>query len=230
MSETAKPVKDGESKAIPPYAPYKTLSNFIDSLKVTIPSRIDRSVMGSMSGAMQSQLTSTLRYLGLTSAAGLPSDMLTQLVHSEGPERKKRMHALLVQAYPFLFNDQFDIARASQKEFEEAFDAVVPSAETAKKCMSFFLAAAKDAGVTLSPHIKKRSGPRAPRSRRPLQAANGVAETPAHKSEVQGMTWEQMLLSKFPSFDPAWPDEVKAKWFTAFDQLMRQGQQKGGFQ
>jgi len=28
------------------------------------------------------------------------------------------------------------------------------------------------------------------------------------------------LLTKFPTFDPAWPDEVKLKWFEAFDKLL----------
>jgi hypothetical protein len=26
-------------------------------------------------------------------------------------------------------------------------------------------------------------------------------------------TWEEMSMRKFPTFDPAWPDEVKANWF-----------------
>jgi hypothetical protein len=28
------------------------------------------------------------------------------------------------------------------------------------------------------------------------------------------------LLAKFPTLDPAWPDDVKSKWFDAFQQLM----------
>ena len=27
-------------------------------------------------------------------------------------------------------------------------------------------------------------------------------------------------MSKFPQFDPAWPDDVKIKWFDAFKQMM----------
>jgi hypothetical protein len=42
-------------------------------------------------------------------------------------------------------------------------------------------------------------------------------------SDSMEMTWEQMLLSKFPSFDPSWPDEVKSKWFDGFHRLMRVG-------
>jgi hypothetical protein len=36
------------------------------------------------------------------------------------------------------------------------------------------------------------------------------------------------LLSKFPALDPAWPDDVKAKWFEAFDRLMNSIQEGGG--
>lgn len=31
----------------------------------------------------------------------------------------------------------------------------------------------------------------------------------------------EILLAKFPQFDPAWSDEVKLKWFDAFDRLMK---------
>lgn len=33
--------------------------------------------------------------------------------------------------------------------------------------------------------------------------------------------WADLLLSKFPELDPKWPDEVKLKWFDAFDRLMK---------
>jgi len=35
------------------------------------------------------------------------------------------------------------------------------------------------------------------------------------------MGWNQLLLSKFPSFDPGWPPEVQAKWFDSFEKLMK---------
>jgi hypothetical protein len=34
-------------------------------------------------------------------------------------------------------------------------------------------------------------------------------------------TMIEQLLSKFPRLDPTWPDEVKLKWFDAFDRLMK---------
>jgi hypothetical protein len=32
---------------------------------------------------------------------------------------------------------------------------------------------------------------------------------------------EQILLSKFPSFDLEWPDEIKIKWFEDFLNLIK---------
>jgi len=29
------------------------------------------------------------------------------------------------------------------------------------------------------------------------------------------------MLAKFPTFDPNWSDEVKLKWFAAFDELLK---------
>ena len=41
---------------VPPYVAYKTLKNFVERYKQGLPSRIDRGLMGSMSGAAQSQV------------------------------------------------------------------------------------------------------------------------------------------------------------------------------
>jgi hypothetical protein len=36
-------------------------------------------------------------------------------------------------------------------------------------------------------------------------------------------SWNSMLLSKFPDFDPSWNDDLKLKWFAAFDELLKKG-------
>ena len=216
--------------AVPPYVPYKTLRNFLESLKVNIPSRIDRSVMPSMSGALQSQLIAALRYLDLISEKGIPTQLLTSLVNSEGTLRQGLLKEMLVNAYPFLFRG-FDLGRATTRQVEEQFSHAGAGGETVRKCIAFFMGAAKDAEIALSPHIKPfkgvtRSGAR---QRRAIAPQNGTTNPNAAEAQPTEsyMTWAQLLLSKFPSFDPTWPDDVKAKWFAAFDQLMQQGAKKG---
>jgi hypothetical protein len=223
-----------QSPAVPPYAPFRTFWNFIGSLKQGIPARIDRSVMTSMSGALQSQLTTTLRYLGLTKSTGQPTETLAKLVNSEGAERTQVMYDIVAGSYPLLFQEpDFDVKNATPRMLEEKFSEMGASGGTLNKCLLFFLAAAKEAGIETSPHLKTGRTSRTPRPRarqavRLVDANNTVDDDLREINEEQNgnVSWEQMLLSKFPSFDPAWPDEVKSKWFDGFHRLMRVGKQE----
>jgi hypothetical protein len=222
--------KERQSQTVPPYVPYRSFRNFIDSLKQGIPSRIDRSVMPSMSGALQGQLTAALRYLGLITATGHPTDLLPKLVNSEGPERAKVMREIISRAYPFLCLP-FNITTATPRMVEEQFANAGASGGTVDKCVNFFLSAAKEGEMNLSHHLKNMRGIRIQRRPRAMrdQSTQASANAPVFDESTgsgQMVTWAQMLLSKFPSFDPGWPDEVKAKWFDAFDKLMKQEPKK----
>lgn len=217
-----------EALAVPPYLSFKTFKNFIDSLKVGIPMRIDRTVLSSMSGAVRSQLMAALRYLGLVSPHGVTTEKLATLVNSEGAEFSLALKAILKDGYPFLFQD-FDLMRATTGQMEEAFRKAGASGETIRKCVSFFLAAAKAAALPISPHVKTSSVSRtaSTKAKRSNGAPAGdVLEPPSPPSQSAPLsppmaTWSQMLLAKFPSFDPNWPNEVKAKWFESFEKLMK---------
>jgi hypothetical protein len=154
--------------------------------------------------------------------------MLAKLVNSEGPERAKAMREMLAAAYPYL-HESFNLKSATPRMLEEQFSEAGASGGTLDKCMLFFLAAAKDAEIELSPHVKNPRTTRTPRTRtrqavRLVDANNTVDDDLREIDEQNGnVSWEQMLLSKFPSFDPAWPDEVKSKWFDGFHRLMRVG-------
>jgi hypothetical protein len=214
-------------KTVPPYAPYRSFRNYIDSLKQGIPSQIDRSVLRNMSGALQSQLSSTLRYLGLVNEGGQPTDRLSRIVHSEGAERSSALRNIAMAAYPFLF-EGFDLKTATPKMLSDKFASMNASGGTIGKCVAFFISMAKDAEIPLAAHLLVMRGNRTGKPRRvktdsqAAQSANG-SEPALTSAEMSSMPWAQLLLSKFPSFDPSWPDEVKAKWFDGFHRLMRQG-------
>lgn len=226
--------KDTERKALPPYLPYRTFRTFVESLRVAIPGRIDRSLMGTMSGTAQGQLIAALRYLDLITLQGSPTEKLTRLVNSEGTDRQKTLRDILTPAYTFLFHEGFPLERATVRQLEEKFNTAGASGETVRKCIAFFTAAAKAADLPLSPYIKGARGTRG-NGGRPRRMASGAApqdslpksqadQTPYDQSEP--LTWRQLLLAKFPSFDPSWSEEVKAKWFDAFDRLMRSEPEK----
>jgi hypothetical protein len=210
-----------EKKGVPPYVPYKTLKTFLERFKQGTPGRIDKGLMGSMSGAIQSRLTTALRYLGLISENGIPSEAMKRLVKAEGDERKKAWRETLVASYPFVFHDGFDFGTATLSLLKEKFEQDTgATGETINMCIAFLKEAATDAGIPVSPYLKE---PRTKGASKPRRTANGTEESARDAGEStggDGKSWGALLLDKFPTFDPAWPDEVKAKWFDAFEKLM----------
>ena len=220
-------------KQAPPYISYKTFRGFLESLRVNgIPGRIDRSVMPSMSGAAQSSLVSALKFLGLMSPDTVPTDLLKSLVKSSAEERKKILHQLITTSYSFLSDGHFDLKTATARQLEEAFNNAGASGETGKKCISFFLGVAREAGLPLSKYLEKytKGGPRSGgggRQRRqggqslPPNGRPNVDPPRGDEGVISLKSWAQMLLDKFPAFDPSWTGEVQAKWFEGFNKLMR---------
>lgn len=218
--------KSREIKSIPPYVPYKTFKNFVEGLRVALPARIDRSILGSLSGAIQSQLINALKYLKLIGATDAPTDKLTRLVNSEGADQQKVLRDILSTAYPFIFRDGFDLARATPRFLDEQFHSVGATGDTVRKCVTFFIGAANDAGIPLSPHLKvKQRSPRSssPRSRKAnsgSQSKTNIGEE-GNAAPAESLGWAQLLMAKFPSFDPSWEPSVQAKWFDSFEKLMK---------
>lgn len=224
-----------DDKALaPPYISIKTFRNFLDGLRANgVPGQIDRSVMPNMSGAGQSSLITTLRYLGLMSDKGVPHEILGRLVKSQGADRQKIIHDIVTTSYPFLFGTGFDVKTATARQLEEKFNNVGATGATGKKCISFFLGITKDAGMTVSTYLQNYSkrafrnvGPG--RSRRqslkqPHIDGSEGEEFPPTPTEV---SWQQMLLDKFPPFDPSWSEDVQGKWFEGFKELRKMMQEE----
>lgn len=213
---------DGAVKRVLPYLSYRTFRNFLDGLAVSgIPTRIDRSVIPSMSGSSQALLLSTVRYLGLVTEKGVPTPNLDLLVHSEGSKRQQVWQQILIGAYANVFNSGVDLERTTTQELAEAFAKQgVTSPETIRKCVTFFSLAAKDAGIKLSPHVKPYAGRRqAPRRAR--ITGEERTETPLALPEKTGSSEWELLVSKFPSFDPSWPENLRDNWYEGFERLAR---------
>jgi len=81
-------------RAIPPYVPYRTFVTFLDSLKVGVPSHIDKSVLKSMSGGVRAWLKAALRAMRLIDAASVPQDSLHRLAAAESDLRKRLLKGL----------------------------------------------------------------------------------------------------------------------------------------
>lgn len=209
----------------PPYLPYTTFKNFLASLKAgAIPSRIDKSLLDRYSGSIQSWLISALKFFSLTDETGKPLATLESYVESEEQDRKKAWKDIFTKAYSPLISG-LDLSRATPGELSERFAAQGLSGETLGKCHSFFAAAAEDAEIPLADHLKVRPKPSGPRKSRKNRNGGVPGESlpeppPSPRAPAQKTMWE-MLLEKFPEFNPEWSEEIQTKWFAGFEKLMK---------
>lgn len=205
-----------EDKALPPYLSYNTFKGFLDGLaRNGVPSRIERGQVANMNGTNQQLTLAALRFLGLISPKNLSLKPLEQLAPSEGKERQKIWRGILENAYPKCF--EIDLARTTDEELYEIFESQgVVSKDTARKCVTFFSHALKDAGIDLSPHVKAYRGVRVAKSRgrdlKPrlpkLTAVSGIN----HASRENDSGQMQAFLEKVPKLDPKWSLEEIDKW------------------
>lgn len=140
----------------PAYIGYNALVNFFNVLRETqIPPQIDRTVMPKVSGSQVSTIVSSLKFLKLADANSKPTAILRELVNATDEQRSAILKSVLEAAYPFLFTDsEFDLGTATGQMMAEKFRLQGVSGATLSKSIAFFLAAAKVAGIKVSPHIK----------------------------------------------------------------------------
>lgn len=228
----------GEGRLMPPYVSFQSVKTAIAQFKEhVVPDRIDRSVLSNFSGAVGGQILTAFRFLGLTDASGHSTDRLRALVGAyETDAWASVLNGVLAEAYQPLF--ELNLQSCSPSQFTEKFRMTYQGAdEVIRKSITFFLNAASDAKIPISSFIMKARKPRSgPSKRRPRAAFARGAEViltddlgeddtesaPPHTPPpaLQNTGLLDKLMEKFPQLDPAWPDDVKAKWFDAFTRLM----------
>ena len=231
-------------KKLPPYVSYKTFWNQISTFKQEgIPSQLDSSVMRNLSGAAQSQLRGALRFFNLIDDNNVPQDALEHLVNAEGAERQQIWRSLVESSYHFIFGDTapgFDFGKATPQQLYARFREANLSGDTIRKGENFLLHAAKDAGITISPHIPQVRERKASRnSPRPRNGVKGKVKpdssqppneekppAPPPRFEQPRLNSREAILQTFvsklpklPDFDPKWSDEERIAWFQAVTQF-----------
>ncbi len=225
-------VSDKGRKHLPPYVAYRTFRNFIDGLQQQMPSRIDRSYWGDiLSGSNGTQLMTALRFLSLIDANGKPTARLKPLVSAKGDQRTPLLREITSEAFGFVLQSSLDLESATYAQLAEVFHNTFQlTDDVCRKCIKFFIALANDSGMVLSPFITKRTRSAHVSSgikttiRRPGIRTNRNVIIPQSLEKVPYQSpWHELLLTKFPNFDPTWNDETKLKWFAAFDELLKRG-------
>ena len=209
---------DDVKKVTPPYTSFKSLVNLISELRETgLPSHVDVSVAkGSNSG--KSTMVASLKAMGLTRSNNTPTDKLATIVGDESGFQG-HIAAVVYETYPFLFDQSIDLTTTTTEKVKEKFHEAGAAGSTATKCIAFFLAAAKAAGIPVSARVKAPSSATAGRvrhSRKGGQNGGGTGapvvdlapETLATMEAPEGMEKITVPLRGMPDAVMFFPDEL----------------------
>jgi len=219
---------------VPPYVAYRTLTNFLERFKQGLPGRIDRGLMGSMSGAAQSQVTTALRYLGMISENNIPQLIMKRYVTGEEEERKAALREMLEKSYPFIFDGEFDVSTATAHMLRENFaENTSASGDTISRCIAFFKDAASDAGIIVSPYILQKSARNAGGSKRRTTtkkvqkesdhppAAQPVSHPPKAPSfAAQSSLLLMGLFQRLPVPGSTWGKDERERWVQTLQNVL----------
>jgi hypothetical protein len=162
----------------PPYFSFQTFWAFVNNLaSKQLPPVLDRSFMDSKSGTDQQNLWSAMQTFGLVDANKAVLDPLREFAKADESGRKAILERLVRENYPeqMRLSEQHGSGPQLNESFGTAFG--INAAETKRKAATFFLHAARTAGLTLSenfPSTRTGSGsPGTPRRSTPRGSRAG---------------------------------------------------------
>lgn len=210
--------EDNQHEFKAPYVSFQMMLNTAERMRTEgIPARVDRSYLGNASGTSKAQYLAAVKALQFLDAELKPTP--DYIVFVQEPEARPAMvKNLLTRFYaPALALG----TNATQQQLDEVFrDEYGISGSTVRKAIAFFLAAAKYAGVELSPHFTvPRTTPAAGGTRRKRLGAKATTEeTPAATDPMSSLRTKyiETLLDKFASSN----GEVDADLADRIERLM----------
>lgn len=160
----------------PAYGSFKSLTTFFSARRDDehITSVVDRSLMTNFSGSTANELVMALKFLKFIKDSGEPLPLYEKFVRATDEQRVALLAQVLRDAYPFIFaSPTFNLDKATSAMTADVFRQQGLSGSTLSRAVSFFLAAAKAAGIKVSANIKAPQKPAVQRSRRAAPAGNG---------------------------------------------------------
>lgn len=209
----------------PPYFAFKTLTNTITKMEEHgPPNRVDRSFLGGMSGAGQTQFIGGLKSLGLIDDDGRPQPRLIEMV-SNPDSRPHLVGELLRERYPEAV--ALGNTNATTDELVEVFNGYGVKGDTARKAIAFYLQAATYAGnIPRSPNFKTpsvRSGSGGGRKRGRPARVNGETPTLGATTGIPTGLHPALsgLLGDIPKRGQTWTKQQHDDFKAAFDAILK---------
>src|SRR5690348_4798725 len=143
------------------YVPFKTWLSSFEALQHGVPRTIDRTIWRNQSGVVQSQILMAFRFLDLVDDEDRPMPALLRMV--EQPEqRTDHVRALIFHAYRTIVDH--DLTKMTPKMLDDAMSEYNVNGDTKRRAVSFFLQAARFAGIPMHPllsgQMRTQSGSR----------------------------------------------------------------------
>lgn len=160
---------------VPPYVAFRTLLTQVERMeKEGVPNKIDKYFLTGMAGGTQNHFRHALRSLGLINEEDRSTELLRRLATT--PDQRKAIFAeLLHQRFPALTNLD---GNASKSDFIEVLQNYgMNSADTQRKALGFYVAAAEYAGVPVSNHVKSGRAPSTTRKSSPRKGKTSMGTT-----------------------------------------------------
>lgn len=135
------------------YVAFGTFNNAMNSLAQGIPSSVDRSAFSGLSGGVQTQLLSAMKFLGLITDDDKPTPALHAVAVADENKRKEKLKEILQKRYSSIF--AMDLMKATpQLLLNKLGDEYGVTGDTRDKAMRFLLAALAYVGIPVSRFFK----------------------------------------------------------------------------
>lgn len=203
-----------KKKLVPAYGSFKTLVNFANDVREGghIPLQVDRTLMSRISGSAASETIQALRFLGMVEGdKDIPTASFESFVMGSDDKRAVVLRHLLLDAYGFLLaKPGFDIERASTQQVADIFREQGVSGTTVTRAISFFLYAAKEAGIKVSHNIKAQKLPSSASRQKRERIAPPVTPEPKNEDLPEGTHRFEIPIPGKPSVQVLAPETLDA--------------------
>ena len=143
----------------PPYTSYKSFETLITELRSheVLPDVIDRSLalLRKRSGSEQAALIAALKWFKLIDpSTGARTALLDEYLGADEDRSKVILKKMIEDSFAAITDGSFNLKTATTQQMTDKFRSYEISGSTLAKCILFFLAASKEAGIQVSPHVK----------------------------------------------------------------------------
>ena len=211
-------VEKRNNQGIPPYIGWSTWNRLLERMKTFMPPRLDRSYFDSLSfsATQYSQAMRALCFLGLIDETKKPVEKLRQLVMGTIEGRNVILKGIIEEAYKPFFDHPG--ARSATLGELESFLRSKGARGVVDKCVTFFLSAAKETDIPLSPQLAGEFRRRASRAIKGHRKGMPQRHKPSTQPSLQ-------VTESFPingigpeliSYVADLPEEKQDKWIKAY--------------